>query len=435
MAPVLSAHFAKRQPSAIRIAGIEFNKRTDEVTAINTHIGNVSLPAHPAIQKRMDSLRSENSPFKDGVIKYTGTQGLPETNTAFLNSIKASGFDASGLYSQITNGGSQAMGLIVIGTCGPAGTDEKPLLLIDPAYTNYNAMASAYGRKTITVSRQLSDEGTFEMPNLQLVREVIEKHKPGAMVVIPYDNPTGQFIDMDTMIELAKLAVEYDLWMISDEAYRELQYGSNETVSIWAMNETRVPGITGRRISIETASKVWNACGLRIGAIVSDNQEFIVKSVAENTKELCPPAIDQWLFAGIAEESVEDLQKWFAEIREYYSKMITKLTAELKEELPGIIVSSPDASIYSVVDVRNLVEPGFDIGKFAIFCASEGKVDVDGKAYTMLASPMEEFYELRGEGNPGLTQMRIAYVESPEKMDLVPKVFAELFGQYISKNS
>jgi aspartate aminotransferase len=122
MAPMLSAHFAKRQPSAIRIAGIEFSKRTDDVEAINTHIGNVSLPAHPAIQRRMDALRSDSSPFKDGVIKYTGTQGLPETNAAFLNSIKASGFDTSGLYSQITNGGSQAMGLITIGCCGPAGT-------------------------------------------------------------------------------------------------------------------------------------------------------------------------------------------------------------------------------------------------------------------------------------------------------------------------
>ncbi len=435
MAPVLSAHFAKRQPSAIRIAGIEFNKRNDKVTAINTHIGNVSLPAHPAIQKRMDTLRSEKSPFKDGVIKYTGTQGLPETNAAFLNSIKASGFDTSGLYSQITNGGSQAMGLVVIGCCGPAGTDEKPLLLIDPAYTNYNAMASATGRKAVTVSRQLSDEGKFEMPDLQQVKEVIEEHRPGAMVVIPYDNPTGQFIDMGTMIELAKLCVEYDLWMISDEAYRELQYGTDPTVSIWAMDELAVPGIEGRRISIETASKVWNACGLRIGAIVSDNEEFIAKSVAENTKELCPPAIDQWLFGGIAEESVEDLQKWFKQIREYYSGMITKITASLKKELPGIIVSSPDASIYSVVDVRNLVEPGFDIGKFAIFCASEGKVEIQGEAYTMLASPMEEFYEVRGEGNPGKTQMRIAYVEIPAKMDLFPKVFAELFKQYLQKRS
>lgn len=435
MAPMLSQHFAKRQPSAIRIAGIEFSKRKDDVTAINTHIGNVSLPAHPAIQKRMDNLRSENSPFKEGVIKYTGTQGLPETNAAFLNSIKASGFDTSKLYSQITNGGSQAMGLVTIGCCGPAGTDEKPMLLIDPAYTNYNAMASAYGRKTITVSRKLSKEGAFEMPNLQLVKEVIEQYKPGSMVVIPYDNPTGQFINMETITELAKLCVEYDLWMISDEAYRELQYDANDTVSIWALDNSNVPGIEGRRISIETASKVWNACGLRIGAIVSDNEEFIRKSVAENTKELCPPAIDQYLFGGIAEESIEDLQKWFEEIRTYYKGMISKLTKSLKEELPGIIVSSPEASIYSVVDVRNLVEPGFDIGKFAIYCASEGKIELDGKNYTMLASPMEEFYEVRGEGNPGLTQMRIAYVESPEKMELVPKVFAELFRQYLAKIS
>ncbi len=137
----VSNHFAKRAPSAIRTAQIEFIKRTDDTKAINTAIGNVSLPMYPSMQERMFNLQAENSPFKDGVNKYTATVGMQETNDAFLNIIASSGFKTDGLYSQITDGGSQAMELVILGTAGKAGTKDRPILLIDAAYTNYVSLA------------------------------------------------------------------------------------------------------------------------------------------------------------------------------------------------------------------------------------------------------------------------------------------------------
>lgn len=113
------------------------------------------------------------------------------------------------------------------------GADEKPLLLIDAAYTNYMALANRVGRKTISVRRKLEKNGKFALPDMNEIEKVIEEKKPGALVVIPYDNPTGHFYDRSAMIELAKLCVKYDLWMISDEAYRELQYTDKEISSIW----------------------------------------------------------------------------------------------------------------------------------------------------------------------------------------------------------
>jgi aspartate aminotransferase len=110
-------------------------------------------------------------------------------------------------------------------------------------------------------------------------------------VVIPYDNPTGHFYDQDSMIALAQLCVKHDLRMISDEAYRELFYIDKPATSIRGITDKEVPGIEGRRISIETASKVWNACGLRVGALVTDNKEFHEKSVAEYTANLCTNVI------------------------------------------------------------------------------------------------------------------------------------------------
>lgn len=431
MIPEMSAHFKIRMPSDIRRAQIEFAKRTDDVIAINTAIGNVSLPMHPAMIDRMFHLNAATSPFKDGVVKYTTTVGMTETNQAFLNIIASSGFNTDGLYSQITDGGSQAMELVIVGTCGPAGSKKKPVLLIDAAYTNYMAMAERVGRPVVSVARHLDDQGKFALPDLAEIDKTMRTHQPGAMIVIPYDNPTGHFIDHKTMVELAKLCVTNNLWMISDEAYRELFYIKDSPVSIWGLSEAEVPGISGRRISIETSSKVWNACGLRIGALVTDNKDFHEKAIAENTAALCSNAIGQYIFGSLAHESHADLKKWYSKQRSYYYAMLAALTDDLKNRLPGVIVSSPDASIYSVIDVRNIARPGFDALEFVMWCATKGKINLNGVMTTLLVAPMAGFYNLKkGQKNPGKTQMRIAYVETPENMKKVPMLFAELFRQY-----
>jgi len=259
----------------------------------------------------------------------------------------------------------------------------------------------------------------------------MEIHQPGALVVIPYDNPAGQFYDHKTMIQLAKLCVKYNLWMVSDEAYRELFYIDAKVTSIWGITNTEVPGIEGRRISIETTSKVWNACGLRIGALITDNYEFHEKCVFEATANLCPPAIDQYIFGSIAYEPQDKLQLWFKQQREYYKQIGKDLQDGFHEMLPKVIISSPDASIYSVVDVRNIARPGFDATEFVMFCTKKGRIELSNKYYTLLVAPMKGFYHPeKGESNPGKTQMRIAYVETPERMKLVPKLFAQLFLEY-----
>ena len=429
----MSAHFESRKPSAIRLAQIEFANRTDDVVAVNTAIGNVSLPTHPAMQKRMFNLKALNSPFKDGVVKYTSTVGMEETNKAFLNIIASSGFKTDNLYSQITDGGSQAMELVIVGVCGPAGSQESPVLLIDAAYTNYKAMADRTGRPVVSITRSLQKDGKFTFPDFEKIDDLIKECKPNAMIVIPYDNPTGHFINKKILVELAKLCVKNDMWMISDEAYRELYYIDDNPVSIWGLIDQEIPGIEGRRISIETSSKVWNACGLRIGALVTDNKDFHQRAVAENTASLCSNSIGQYIFGSLAHESAKDLKDWYKKLRSYYNDMLSRLTNDIKERLPGIIISSPDASIYSVVDVRNIAKPGFNALDFVMWCATKGKVSIDGVDTTLLVSPMAGFYNIsKGEKNPGNTQMRIAYVESPENMKKVPLLFAELFTQYQS---
>lgn len=431
--PVLSAHFEGRKPSAVRLAQMKYEERAVKPEAvINVGIGNVSLPTNPAMMKRMFELNGPNSPFAEGVVRYSTTAGTKECQDAFINILKCEGFDTDKLHVQVTDGGSAGMELILIGMCGPAGSDERPLMMIDPAYTNYISMAQRTGRKTVTVKRHLDEDGKFTLPELDKIEDEIKKHNPGALLVIPYDNPTGQLYDYDTMIDLAKLCVKYNMWMVSDEAYRELYYEEGKKlVSIWGLSDEDAPGIEGRRVSIETASKVWNACGLRIGAVITDNAEYNNRSVAEYTANLCANVIGQYIFGGLAHESEEAIHGWCKGLKDYYREQIFTVYNGLKEREPGLIVSSPDASIYSVIDVRNVVKPGFDATEFVLYCAGQGAYSINGVETTLLVAPMTGFYDIEaGKENPGSTQFRISYVESPDKLAQIPELFVGLLRQY-----
>lgn len=431
--PQMSTHFESRVPSSVRLAQIKYNERAEKPEAvINVGIGNVSLPTNPAMMERMFNLDAPSSPFKDGVIQYSSTIGFEETQQAFKNILDAEGFDTSNLFVQVTNGGSAAMELLLLGTCGPAGSDEKPLMMIDPAYTNYISFAKRVGRTTATITRTLNEDGTFSLPEMALIEKEIAQHKPGALLVIPYDNPTGQLYDYKMLKDLAALCVKYNLWMVSDEAYRELYYEPGKPlVSIWGITDQDVPGIEGRRMSIETASKVWNACGLRIGALVTDNADFHKKSIAEYTANLCANVLGQYIFGALANESQSELTDWVSGLRNYYKKQILHVYHGLKELEPKLIVSSPDASIYTVIDVRNVVKPGFDSTEFTLYCAGEGAVDIDGVSTTLLVAPMKGFYDIENsEANPGASQFRISFVESPENMAKIPELFVKLLRAY-----
>jgi len=431
--PVLSSHFQSRKPSAVRLAQMKYEEREVKPEAvINVGIGNVSLPTNPAMMKRMFELNGPNSPFNEGVVRYSTTAGLQECQDAFLNILKCEGFDTTNLHAQVTDGGSAGMELLMIGMCGPAGADERPLMMIDPAYTNYISMAQRTGRKTVTVKRHLDESGKFTLPELDKIEEAIKEHKPGALLVIPYDNPTGQLYDYDTLKDLARLCVKYNMWMASDEAYRELYYEEGKKlVSVWGLTDEDVPGIEGRRVSIETASKVWNACGLRIGGLITDNQEFHTRSVAEYTANLCANVIGQYIFGALAHETADDIHAWCKGLKDYYREQIFGVYNGLKELEPGLIVSSPDASIYTVIDVRNVAKPGFDATEFVLYCAGEGAVDINGVETTLLIAPMTGFYDIEeGAENPGSTQFRVSFVEAPEQLAQIPELFVKLLRQY-----
>ena len=139
MAPIISDHYQNREPSAIRKAQILFNARKDkdQINVINLAIGNISLPMHPIMIDAMASLSKKESPFSKGVVKYTPSVGSKDCQNAIIHSLNAEleDFQLDKLKCVITDGGSQAMELMLLGVCGPSSLN--PILFIDPTYTNY----------------------------------------------------------------------------------------------------------------------------------------------------------------------------------------------------------------------------------------------------------------------------------------------------------
>lgn len=431
--PILSPYMMERVPSGIRLGAIKFSQRKDRPILVNGSIGNVKRPMYPAMQERLQHLGAADSPFHTGIVPYVGTSGTEECQEAFRHILCSQGYKADDLYVQVTDGASVAMEIVMLGVCGGAGEEERPLLMLDPTYTNYDFVGKRIGRKTVSVERRLNEDGHYEMPSIETVERRIQEEKPGALLIIPYDNPTGQLFTKDTLKAYATLCVKYNLWMISDEAYRELAYEKDaEQISIWALSDADVPGIEGRRISLETASKLWNACGLRIGAIITDNALYFEKCEAEYTANLCANTLGQYIFGALAHEPVERLQAWYESQRNYYRHMMFDLHSAFKAIEPDFIISEPEASIYFVIDVRKAAKPGFDGVDFALYCAEKGAVTLDdGKTYTLLLAPLNGFYSgAADDNNPGKTQLRLSFCEDPILLRKAPELMSKLFRQY-----
>ena len=432
MAPRISRHYQNREPSVIRAAQILFNARKDKdlINVINLAIGNISLPMHPVMVDAMASLHKKDSPFNKGIVKYTSSVGSRDCQDAIIHSIDAElgNQKKDKVQCVITDGGSQAMELMLLGVCGPSS--KKPLLILDPAYTNYIEFSKRLSIPIVPYVRSIKKNGKFSGINYNDVDRLIKKYNPSGILIIPYDNPTGQFLNQDNINSIASLAVKHNIWIISDEAYRSLHYNSDRSSSIWRLSNNEIPNIQGRRISIESSSKTWNACGLRIGALLTDNLTFHKKSVSEYTANLCANSIGQEIFGVLATEPHDKLQLWLNELREYYKSILSELKTEFETKIPGIIVTKPEASIYFIIDLKNLVDDQFDAENFVNFCATKGKVSINNNLYTLLLAPMNGFYQ---DSIHGRTQLRVAMVESRKSIMLAPKILSKLINSYQRK--
>ena len=195
-------------------------------------------------------------------------------------------------------------------------------------------------------------------------------------------------------------------------------------VLLFALNNLEVDYI---KQAVFCAKKIKEHLKLPV-ALVTDNSIMYKKVRSEYTANLCANVIGQYVFGAVAKMSSTEITDWYSIQRTYYLKMINRLIKGLKDELPGIILSSPGAAIYIVLDFKNITPSDFNISKFIDYCALNGKIKLNGTNHTLLLSPMGGFYNEKSKGDK---QARIALVEQESKMKIVPKILSRLLAKYL----
>ena len=316
-----------------------------------------------------------NESYRKKLAAYYTNQGIPVKTEDII----------------ITTGGSEAL-MFAMGSTMDQG-DE--IIIPEPFYANYNGFSTASGINVVPVISTI--ETGFALPAIADFEKLITP-KTKAILICNPGNPTGYLYSKEEIMQLADLVKKHDLFLISDEVYREFTYDGDIHYSV--MN---VPGLEEHAIMIDSVSKRYSMCGARIGCIVSKNKELMTTAMKFAQARLSPPTIEQ-----IASEAALDTpQSYFDEVISEYRERRDTLIEELNK-IEGVIVSKPKGAFYCIAQL-----PIDNADKFAQWLLES--YDLNGE--TVMVAPAAGFYSTPGMG---LSQGRIAYVLKKE--DLVSAV-------------
>ena len=316
-----------------------------------------------------------NESYRKKLAAYYTNQGIPVKTEDII----------------ITTGGSEAL-MFAMGSTMDQG-DE--IIIPEPFYANYNGFSTASGINVVPVISTI--ETGFALPAIADFEKLITP-KTKAILICNPGNPTGYLYSKEEIMQLADLVKKHDLFLISDEVYREFTYDGDIHYSV--MN---VPGLEEHAIMIDSVSKRYSMCGARIGCIVSKNKELMTTAMKFAQARLSPPTIEQ-----IASEAALDTpQSYFDEVISEYRERRDTLIEELNK-IEGVVVSKPKGAFYCIAQL-----PIDNADKFAQWLLES--YDLNGE--TVMVAPAAGFYSTPGMG---LSQVRIAYVLKKE--DLVNAV-------------
>ena len=321
------------------------------------------------------------------VIKYSFSQGEPILIDSIRDYFAKDDihFDEEDIL--ITNGGSEAITFCAIATCDPG--DE--ILVPEPFYTNYNGFTGEVNVNIIPITTKAS-EG-FHLPKKEdIVRLITPKTK--AILFSNPGNPTGTILREDEMLMVAEIALEHNLFIISDEVYRGMAFDGLKGLSMGS-----VKGIEDHLIITESVSKRYSACGARIGAICSHN-----KNLMKNIMKLCQARLCVATLEQIGAAALYQLpQSYTDSIRDEYQAR-RDVVYETLQRIPGVVCEKPTGAFYVVVKL-----PVDNAEKFIIWMLEE--FELDGE--TIMMAPAEGFYATKGLGKD---EARIAYVLNVPEM-------------------
>ena len=325
--------------------------------------------------------------YDTSVIKYSFSQGEPVLIKAIQDYFKRDNIIFNDNQILITNGGSEAITFSTIALCDPG--DE--ILVPEPFYTNYNGFTGEVNVNIIPITTEAVNG--FHLPCKEDITKLITP-KTKAILFSNPGNPTGTILRVDEMEMLAEIAVEHDIFLISDEVYRGMAFDNLKGISMGT-----IKAIEDRLIIIESVSKRYSACGARIGAICSKNTELMKNILKLCQARLCVATLEQ--VGAAALYSLSD--DYIAEVKDEYQSR-RDIVYDTLQKIPGVVCEKPSGAFYVVVKL-----PVDNAEKFIIWMLEE--FDLDGE--TIMLSPAEGFYATKGLG---IDEARIAYVLNTENM-------------------
>lgn len=287
----------------------------------------------------------------------------------------------------VTTGGSEAV-LFAFMACLDPG-DE--IIVPEPAYANYMAFAISAGAKIITIPSSIDDG--FELPSVEKFEELITPRTKGILICNP-NNPTGYLYTMKEMLQIRDLVLKYDLFLFSDEVYREFCYTGAPYISAF-----HLPGIEDKVVLIDSVSKRYNECGIRIGALITKHKELKANVMKFCQARLSPPLLGQL----VAEASIDTPAEYMLETYNEYVER-RKFLIDKLNKIPGCYSPIPMGAFYTVARL-----PVDDADKFCQWCLKE--FDYEGE--TIFMAPASGFYTTPSMGRD---EVRLAYVLKREDL-------------------
>jgi len=287
----------------------------------------------------------------------------------------------------VTSGGSEAVLFAFLACLNPG--DE--IIVPEPAYANYMAFAVSAG--AVIKSVPSSIETGFALPPIEEFEKLITDRTKAILICNP-NNPTGYLYTRSEMNQIRDIVKKHDLYLFSDEVYREFIYTGSPYISA-----CHLEGIEQNVVLIDSVSKRYSECGIRIGALVTKNAELRKTVMKFCQARLSPPLIGQL----VAEASIEDTEEYSAEVYEEYVAR-RKCLVDGLNKIPGVYSPIPMGAFYTVAKL-----PVDDADKFCAWCLS----DFSYEGETVMMAPASGFYSTPGLGKD---EVRIAYVLKKEDL-------------------
>ena len=335
------------------------------------------------------------------IIAYSFSQGEPTLLKAISDYYKRSAINIEPEDILVTNGGSEAL----INTCIVCCDEGDEVLVPEPFYTNYNGFTKGVNVNVVPITTKA--ENGFHLPNKEeIVKSITPKTK--AIMFSNPGNPTGCIYNREELEMLAEIAVEHNLWIISDEVYRGFAYDGLEAISFG-----NIEGVEDRVILVDSVSKRYSACGARIGCVASKNQEFIKEYLKLCQSRLCVPTLEQIGAAALYELP----DSYVEEMKNVYDKRRNIVFNTLKD-IDGVVCEKPTGAFYVIAKL-----PVENAEEFVIWMLEE--FDLNGE--TAMLAPAEGFYATDGLG---IDEVRIAYILNEEDLAKAMNILKEGLKAY-----